>query len=130
MIGEQRDPVRVVGVEVDAGEIAVGGAAAVLFPVLVPLEQEVTAIVVVGIRAAQLGQDQVGVLVGLGLGGFDVGSESRQHGSIGAVSVEGAISAWILQRVRAQCDDLLREFGRQNVRRRRAGGLRIGAWHR
>ena len=81
----QRDPVRAVGIEVDPAEEA--GS-----PALVALEDEVRAVVVAGGRPAFAPQDEVGVLVGLGLRRLDPVGRRRRVTRRGHWHVKGPCS--------------------------------------
>jgi hypothetical protein len=105
-----RDPVRLVGVEVHAGEVPELGA-------LVTLEQEVRAVPVAGVRPVEPAPVQVRVLVRLGLARLDVpgrGLGERRVGyqrAVGQVPVVGGQPGRVLQLVAAQCGDGLEQLG-------------------
>ena len=105
-----------VGIEVDAGDVA--GAAG-----LVTLEDEVAAVVVVRVRTGLTLQNEVRVLVGLGLGRLGVASQGGNHGPVVLVAVERQISARVLERVSALGTWHELKTGGDDVRRRDADGL-------
>ena len=86
-----------VGIEVDARDVARGAG-------LVALEQEVRAVLVVGIGAGQALDHEVSVLVGLGLRGLRHRSRERHGRAVVVVAVPRDEAGRVLDRVRSLDD--------------------------
>jgi hypothetical protein len=134
--GHERHAVRGVGVEVDAREQAERVARAILGGVLVALVEEVGAVVVGRVGAGHaLLEDEVGVLVGLGLDRLRRARRRRQHlreqrvvggRDVVLVAVVRHDALRVLELRGALRDDDLGELGRQAARGRVAGGALVG----
>jgi len=131
----QRHAMLGVGVEADAGDVAVLGAVDGGRR-LVALEEEVRAVVVAGVGPRLVAQDEIGVLVGLGLLGLGRRAGGRRHhlrerGVVGAVrvvlvAVPADDAAGVLPRGRSlRPGDLLQAAG-EAIRRRVACGALVG----
>src|SRR5262249_60602429 len=70
--GHERHAVQIVGIEVDARDVACDLPVGVRRAGFVGLEHEVCAVIVIGVGALLIVENEVGVLVGLGLVGLDV----------------------------------------------------------
>src|SRR6185369_12238176 len=102
-----------VGIQVDPGDVAVDVAA--VEPQFMALEQEVGAVVVIRVGSLLAFENEVSVLVGLGLGGFHpAAGRGGNHGSVVVVSVERDAGAGILQSVGALGHYGFREFRGKN----------------
>jgi len=119
-----------VGVEIDPGNITLSANAK-----LMALEEEVTTVVVVPIGSRLSVQNRVGVLVWLGLVGFDVMrgalniARQGHQGTIVVVAVVARQRRCILEARRALCDDRLGEFRRKGVGCDESGRFRICTGH-
>src|SRR5262245_9960236 len=95
------------------------------------LEEEMSTVVVVGISALLIVQDQIGVLVGFGLGGFALVpgggqvARCRNGWAIVAVAVV-ALVAGILEFERTLGDDGCDQLRRENVRSGHSNRFGIG----
>src|SRR5262245_5177428 len=69
----QRDPMSSVSVKVDASDLAL-----TVWAILMTLKKKVRPVVIVGIRAALVLEHEVGILVGLCLGGLNLVNRGRQ----------------------------------------------------
>ena len=117
--GDESHSMGDVGVEIDPRDVARTG--------FVPLEQEVGPVVVVRIGALLVPQDEVGILVGLGLVGLDIRAARQRHevGPVVVVAVEHDRRFGILQPHRAGGAHDLGQLRRQHVRLRDARRLGV-----
>src|SRR5262249_19505763 len=102
---------------------------------LVALVEEMRSIVIARIGAVQAVENEVGVLVGLGLGRFDrtalAGQRTRCRDmrTVAAEAVELETLLWTLQAIRTFRDRAFAQLRRQQVRRGDSCQLRIGVRH-
>ena len=117
-----------VGVEVDAGEVPEAE--------LMALEQEMGAVVVVRIGTGLASEDEIRVLVGLGLRRLDLVGRTRQvaggreHRAVAVVPVVRDVGGAVLERHRTARPLDQRKLGRENVRLRYPDDLGLCIRHR
>src|SRR5215813_1605716 len=102
--GQQRDAMGSVSIQVDASNIALFGSAKATF---MALEEEMRPIIVAWVGSVLSREDQVGILIGLGLRGLHIMARRLDvawrwhHGSVTIIAIKGDVGGAIFQSCRA-----------------------------
>src|SRR5215475_6026426 len=107
-------PIRI---QVDARHVALFGSAQAIF---MALEEEMRPILVAWVGSVLSREDQVGILIGLGLRGLHLMARSLDvawrwhHGSVTVIAIKGDVGGAIFQSCRALGHDQLPQLGWQD----------------